>query len=151
MIVDISKAFDTLNWKFLIKVLRRFGFSDTFCTWIHIILEYALLSFAINMTLENQIVYLASIMNPSLRGLFTAFFVASTFSSDSFCSCCSSKGTSIFRAKVFHAISNLRPRISITNHANKSWFYCKHSIRTSRASSCRSTLIMMVFDGSLLM
>lgn len=32
--VDISKVFDTLNWNFLLKVLAKFGFNDTFCLWI---------------------------------------------------------------------------------------------------------------------
>jgi hypothetical protein len=29
--IDISKAFDTLEWPFLLKVLNCFGFNDTFC------------------------------------------------------------------------------------------------------------------------
>jgi hypothetical protein len=32
--VDISKAFDTLEWSFLLSVLRNFGFNDIFCDWI---------------------------------------------------------------------------------------------------------------------
>ncbi|KAI5412040.1 hypothetical protein KIW84_056931 [Lathyrus oleraceus] len=31
--IDISKAFDTLDWSFLIKVLKQFGFYFTFCNW----------------------------------------------------------------------------------------------------------------------
>lgn len=30
--VDISKAFDTLNWEFFIKVLKAFGFDEKLCT-----------------------------------------------------------------------------------------------------------------------
>jgi hypothetical protein len=37
--IDISKAFDTLEWSFLLKVLRCFGFNDVFCNWIHVILQ----------------------------------------------------------------------------------------------------------------
>jgi len=29
--IDVSKAFDTLRWDFLVKVLMCFGFSETFC------------------------------------------------------------------------------------------------------------------------
>jgi hypothetical protein len=29
--IDISKAFDTLEWPFLLKVLKQFGFNLTFC------------------------------------------------------------------------------------------------------------------------
>lgn len=46
--VDIRKAFDTLEWSFLLKVLRQFGFSDTFCNWIEVILEFETLSICIN-------------------------------------------------------------------------------------------------------
>ena len=46
--VDIAKAFDTLDWNFLLQVLRKFGFSDTFCKWIHSILISAKLSVSIN-------------------------------------------------------------------------------------------------------
>jgi len=30
--IDVSKAFDTLRWDFLIKVLKCFGFNDIFAT-----------------------------------------------------------------------------------------------------------------------
>jgi len=30
--IDISKAFDTLEWPFLLKVLKAFGFNETFCS-----------------------------------------------------------------------------------------------------------------------
>lgn len=39
--IDISKAFDTLEWPFLIHVLRAFGFNETFCNWIEVILKSA--------------------------------------------------------------------------------------------------------------
>jgi hypothetical protein len=46
--IDITKAFDTLNWSFLLKVLKTFGFNDTFINWIHVILQSAFLSVSIN-------------------------------------------------------------------------------------------------------
>jgi hypothetical protein len=45
---DISKAFDTLEWPFLLDVLKRFGFNEMFCNWIHVILKSAFLSVSIN-------------------------------------------------------------------------------------------------------
>ena len=51
--VDIAKAFDTLEWSFLIHVLRIFGFSDTFCSWIKAILESAHLSMSINGSMHG--------------------------------------------------------------------------------------------------
>ena len=32
--VDIRKAFDTMDWNFLLLVLRMFGFHPVFCDWI---------------------------------------------------------------------------------------------------------------------
>jgi hypothetical protein len=46
--IDITKAFDTLEWSFVLKVLKCFGFNDVFCHWIHIILQSAFLSVSIN-------------------------------------------------------------------------------------------------------
>lgn len=46
--IDISKAFDTLRWDFLLKVLNCFGFNSTFCHWIHVILQSAKVSISIN-------------------------------------------------------------------------------------------------------
>lgn len=46
--IDVSKAFDTLSWSFLLKVLRQFGFNATFCNWIHAILKSAKISIFVN-------------------------------------------------------------------------------------------------------
>jgi hypothetical protein len=51
--IDISKAFDTLNWTFLLKVLKQFGFNSTFCHWIELILSSANLSISINGNLHG--------------------------------------------------------------------------------------------------
>ena len=46
--VDISKAFDTLDWNFLVLVLSNFGFETTFIDWILAILKFARLSILVN-------------------------------------------------------------------------------------------------------
>ena len=46
--VDIAKAFDTLEWSFLLKVLNSFGFNNQFCDWINAILGSAYLSISVN-------------------------------------------------------------------------------------------------------
>lgn len=51
--MDISKAFDTLEWKFLIKVLTNFGFDEKFCSWINTILHSATLSINVNGKLNG--------------------------------------------------------------------------------------------------
>jgi len=53
MKIDIEKAFDTLNWQFLLTVLTSFGFYDKFCKWIHTILQSAKLSISINGKLHG--------------------------------------------------------------------------------------------------
>lgn len=45
---DIRKAFDTIDWSFLLKFLASFGFDPIFCRWIDTILQSAKLSFSIN-------------------------------------------------------------------------------------------------------
>jgi len=46
--IDVSKAFDTLSWEFLIKILKGFGFHQTFCNWIIYILHSSNISISIN-------------------------------------------------------------------------------------------------------
>ncbi|XP_058751049.1 uncharacterized protein LOC131624079 [Vicia villosa] len=46
--IDIAKAFDTLNWNFIIQTLKCFGFNATFCNWIYAILNSANLSIGFN-------------------------------------------------------------------------------------------------------
>lgn len=46
--IDIRNAFDTLDWSFLLKMLKTFGFDQRFCNWIEAILASAKLSIYIN-------------------------------------------------------------------------------------------------------
>ena len=45
---DIAKVFDTMDWGFLLRVLRRFGFADRIVDWIDTILHSVCLSIAVN-------------------------------------------------------------------------------------------------------
>lgn len=45
---DIRKAFDTLDWNFLLRVLRSFGFNASFVNYINNILQSAHLSINVN-------------------------------------------------------------------------------------------------------
>lgn len=36
--MDVQKAFDTLDWQFIMNVLYAYGLNDQFCTWIMTIL-----------------------------------------------------------------------------------------------------------------
>jgi hypothetical protein len=46
--IDIKKAFDSIDWNFLLSVMHQFGFSHVFCEWIRDILHSAHLSILIN-------------------------------------------------------------------------------------------------------
>ncbi|KAI9173384.1 hypothetical protein LWI28_000561 [Acer negundo] len=48
MKIDICKAFDTLDWSFLCRVLQAFGFSSVFVDWIDDILRSSRLSVLFN-------------------------------------------------------------------------------------------------------
>jgi hypothetical protein len=49
----MAKAFDTLDWGFLLNVLKTFGFNDLFCCWIKTILDSAKMFVAINGKLHG--------------------------------------------------------------------------------------------------
>ncbi|XP_019416122.1 PREDICTED: uncharacterized protein LOC109327431 [Lupinus angustifolius] len=46
--LDVKKAFDTLDWSFMIDTLTAFGFDNKFIGWVKIILQSARLSISIN-------------------------------------------------------------------------------------------------------
>ncbi|KAH6832231.1 hypothetical protein C2S53_005580 [Perilla frutescens var. hirtella] len=46
--LDITKAFDTMQWSFLMWMMKIFGFPEKFCAWIHTILASARLSVLVN-------------------------------------------------------------------------------------------------------
>ena len=35
--LDFEKAFDSLNWEFMLKTVKKFGFGNFFCKWINIL------------------------------------------------------------------------------------------------------------------
>ena len=51
--IDVSKAFDAVNWEFLLKVLTCFGFNHTICNWIRAIHHSANVSICINGSQEG--------------------------------------------------------------------------------------------------
>ncbi|XP_026383956.1 uncharacterized protein LOC113279476 [Papaver somniferum] len=51
--LDISQAFDTVSWSFVLEVFRRYGFSENWCTWIHHILQSARISILMNGSPEG--------------------------------------------------------------------------------------------------
>ncbi|CAL0327859.1 unnamed protein product [Lupinus luteus] len=46
--LDVRKAFDTLDWKFLLNTLSAFGFDERFIHWVEVILKSAMLSISVN-------------------------------------------------------------------------------------------------------
>lgn len=48
--LNVTKAFDTIEWDFLFQVLKNFGFSSQFISWVSILLHSAHISILINGT-----------------------------------------------------------------------------------------------------
>ncbi|XP_026451485.1 uncharacterized protein LOC113351766 [Papaver somniferum] len=46
--LDISQAYDSVSWEFLIKVLQKYGFSSNWCAWLITLLESAKVSVMVN-------------------------------------------------------------------------------------------------------
>ena len=53
MKIDISKAFDTLSWGFLLETLKARGFGDRWCSWICGLLSSSSSPVIINGELSN--------------------------------------------------------------------------------------------------
>ncbi|XP_026442651.1 uncharacterized protein LOC113342272 [Papaver somniferum] len=51
--LDITQAFDTVSWKFIMEVFRRYGFSEGWCTWILHILQSTRISVLFNGSPEG--------------------------------------------------------------------------------------------------
>ncbi|GKF04159.1 reverse transcriptase [Tanacetum coccineum] len=47
--VDLNKAFDRVEWDFLLAVLRKMGFGEVWCNWIHACLTTYELEFMVNI------------------------------------------------------------------------------------------------------
>lgn len=46
--IDFEKAFDTVNWSFLLQVMRRMNFDSKWCNWIQSMLESSRISVLVN-------------------------------------------------------------------------------------------------------
>ena len=42
--VDFEKAYDSINWSFIIDIMKRMGFRSKWCKWIEICLKSATMS-----------------------------------------------------------------------------------------------------------
>ena len=48
--LDLSKAYDKLNWKFLVGVLQTFGFKDQWTEWVMKLVSSTFFSILVNGT-----------------------------------------------------------------------------------------------------
>ncbi|XP_026382515.1 uncharacterized protein LOC113277704 [Papaver somniferum] len=51
--LDITQAFDTVSWSFVLEVFRRYGFSEFWCDWILIILKSSRIFVLVNGSPEG--------------------------------------------------------------------------------------------------
>ena len=100
--MDIEKAFNSLDYKFLISVLQKFGFGQNFFSWIEIILrnqESCVINdrtttkqrssskppdFSLLFILAFEILFLIIKENPHIKGLniFDHSYLYSAFADD---------------------------------------------------------------------
>lgn len=62
--VDIRKAFDTMRWPFLLKVLECFGFDFEFCRWMEAIFQ----SVRISILFHNSSIEYSTCFRKVLQG-----------------------------------------------------------------------------------
>jgi hypothetical protein len=55
LFLDFQKAFDSLNWNFIFKCLKKFGLKDEFCNWIKVIYDDAKAYIKVNGYLSKTI------------------------------------------------------------------------------------------------
>lgn len=46
--VDFEKAYDCLNWNFLIEIMKNMGFGNKWCNWVEACLKSASVSILVN-------------------------------------------------------------------------------------------------------
>ena len=46
--VDFEKAYDSINWRFVIDIMKRMGFGGKWCNWISSCLSSATMSILVN-------------------------------------------------------------------------------------------------------
>ena len=73
--VDQYKAFDTVNWSFLMKVLKKMNFGEKFCKWVSILYHNIHSRIVINGNISDPIPILRGVrqgcpLSPSLYALF---------------------------------------------------------------------------------
>ncbi|PWA61710.1 hypothetical protein CTI12_AA371990 [Artemisia annua] len=69
ILIDFAKAFDSVSWVFLSKVMSSMGFNSSFCNWVHSCVSSARISVLVNVAevLNKMIKY--SLSNGNLKGI----------------------------------------------------------------------------------
>jgi hypothetical protein len=72
--LDISKAFDSLAWSFLLEILLKLGFSTRWCNWISVLLSTASSRILLNGVLGHR----SHIAEGCARGMPSLHFSSSS-------------------------------------------------------------------------
>ncbi|XP_026459745.1 uncharacterized protein LOC113360451 [Papaver somniferum] len=95
--LDITQAFDTVSWSFILAVFKEYGFSDTWCSWILQILRSARISVLVNGSPEGNMKSLRNLV--ALLGTYQR---------------ASGQTVSREKRKIYYGGSSLRRRANIT-------------------------------------
>ncbi|CAJ2640752.1 unnamed protein product [Trifolium pratense] len=136
MKIDISKAFDTLDWSFLLKVLKQFGFNTVFYNWIEFILSSAHMSISINGAKKGKFSSLQA-----LQTLFTSY------------ASCSGQVINASKSTIFAGgISQLRLNniVDLIGFKTKLKLSCQHAWKASLLSMAgRAQLVKLVIQSMM--
>ncbi|XP_026398820.1 uncharacterized protein LOC113294650 [Papaver somniferum] len=69
--LDISQAYDSVNWNFLFKVLQKYGFSAAWCEWLKVLFASAKISVMINGGPQDDVFIFSNGSKKSLEALIT--------------------------------------------------------------------------------
>jgi hypothetical protein len=78
--LDLSRAFDSISWSFLLEVLRRMGFGDRFLKWVIVLLRTANTKVLVNGVPRRRFVHVRGLRqgDPTSPMLFVAAMEVTT-------------------------------------------------------------------------
>ncbi|XP_026437318.1 uncharacterized protein LOC113335496 [Papaver somniferum] len=107
--LDITQAFDTVSWSFVLEVFRRYGFSQNWCSWILAILNSARISILLNGSPEGFFKINRGLRQGNMKSLHNLLALLGKYQSASGQTVCRQK------SKIYYGGGSLSRCGTITN------------------------------------